>query len=323
MMSSNAISGMDERMAYDDTQYDGAQNAGMSEEDSSTVGKGTWKKVAIGTTTGLVFGAASTLLTSSVIEGGEAEAAEGTENETANNNHDALSPGLQPIVDESVMVASTVDDSMSFSEAFGAARAEVGPGGVFEWHGRLYGTYYADEWDNMSAAEREAYNDQFAWSSGSHSDTQGKERTVAKEEHHDNAAQTGEQAGGVAQEEQHNNTAQTGEQTGEVDITGEVETVPDIEVLGVVHDTETGMNVGGILVDGQEYVMLDVDNDGYFDVVAADHNQNGTIERDELEDISGEGIAVDRVAEMANQSGGDLANNNEPDYTNDDSSALV
>lgn len=41
----------------------------------------------------------------------------------------------------------TVTDDMSFSEAFAAAREELGPGGVFEWNGQLYGTFYATEVD--------------------------------------------------------------------------------------------------------------------------------------------------------------------------------
>ncbi|MDE6397117.1 MAG: hypothetical protein K2K84_07585, partial [Muribaculaceae bacterium] len=43
---------------------------------------------------------------------------------------------------------------MSFSTAFAAARAQVGAGGVFEWHGNLYGTYYLEEWDGMSNGQR-------------------------------------------------------------------------------------------------------------------------------------------------------------------------
>jgi len=59
--------------------------------------------------------------------------------------------------DDYMAVASGVDDSMSFSQAFAAARTEVGPGGLFTWHGNTYGTYYADEWNNMSAEEKEQY----------------------------------------------------------------------------------------------------------------------------------------------------------------------
>ena len=50
-----------------------------------------------------------------------------------------------------------VDDNASFSQAFADASAQVGPGGVFEWHGRVYGTYYKDEWDNMTAEQKHEY----------------------------------------------------------------------------------------------------------------------------------------------------------------------
>ena len=45
-------------------------------------------------------------------------------------------------------------DAHSFSDAFAQARAELGPGGVFEYHGKLYGTYYESEWRHMSAHDR-------------------------------------------------------------------------------------------------------------------------------------------------------------------------
>ena len=41
----------------------------------------------------------------------------------------------------------TVTDDMSFSEAFGSAREELGAGGVFEWNGQVYSTFYATEVD--------------------------------------------------------------------------------------------------------------------------------------------------------------------------------
>jgi hypothetical protein len=58
---------------------------------------------------------------------------------------------------EEMEVATSVDDSMSFSEAFAAAREEVGAGGLFVWHGNTYGTYYKEEWDSMTAEEKEEY----------------------------------------------------------------------------------------------------------------------------------------------------------------------
>ena len=54
-------------------------------------------------------------------------------------------------------IAGGVNNTMSFSEAFATARAEVGAGGMFYWHGQAYGTYYAPEWNNMSASERAEY----------------------------------------------------------------------------------------------------------------------------------------------------------------------
>jgi hypothetical protein len=49
-----------------------------------------------------------------------------------------------------ISIAEGVNDGMSFAEAFAAARHEVGAGGVFEWHGGVYGTYYGNEWAGFS-----------------------------------------------------------------------------------------------------------------------------------------------------------------------------
>lgn len=62
-----------------------------------------------------------------------------------------------PAGPEYMDVATSVDDSMSFGEAFAAARHEVGAGGLFVWHGQTYGTYYKEEWDAMSDADKEEY----------------------------------------------------------------------------------------------------------------------------------------------------------------------
>lgn len=58
------------------------------------------------------------------------------------------------LVNENGVRYAHVTDDMSFSEAFAAAREQVGPGGAFEWHGNYYGTYYSEEWDQMSNTER-------------------------------------------------------------------------------------------------------------------------------------------------------------------------
>lgn len=44
----------------------------------------------------------------------------------------------------------TVEENISFSEAFAQARAEYGPGGFFEWKGNGYNTYYKEELESLS-----------------------------------------------------------------------------------------------------------------------------------------------------------------------------
>ena len=37
--------------------------------------------------------------------------------------------------------------------------AELGAGGVFEWHGKAYNTFYAEEWKSMSDEERREFQE--------------------------------------------------------------------------------------------------------------------------------------------------------------------
>lgn len=82
---------------------------------------------------------------------------------------DAVFGTASDAVSEHVAVASdltlanNVTDDMTFSEAFAAARSEVGPGGIFYYHGNAYGTYYETEWNNMSEDDKADY-----WASVSH-----------------------------------------------------------------------------------------------------------------------------------------------------------
>lgn len=58
-------------------------------------------------------------------------------------------------IDSNTPFADIVSDDMSFSEAFAAARDQVGAGGLFEWHGQTYNTFYEDEWQDASADLRD------------------------------------------------------------------------------------------------------------------------------------------------------------------------
>ena len=62
-------------------------------------------------------------------------------------------PEDEQIENEEVVHADPVplnEDGQSFAEAFADARQELGPGGVFEWNGNLYNTFYAEELNNMT-----------------------------------------------------------------------------------------------------------------------------------------------------------------------------
>lgn len=103
-----------------------------------------WKRVAIGGISGILIGSAAAY---SVSKWNAAQAAA-----------DSAADANNPTTDEHAM-AHNVTDDMTFAEAFAAARDEVGAGGVFTWHGGVYGTFYADEWNAMSADEQKAYFD--------------------------------------------------------------------------------------------------------------------------------------------------------------------
>jgi hypothetical protein len=66
----------------------------------------------------------------------------------------------QPVVNIPVTeskIASNVSNTMNFSQAYEEARKEVGSGGVFAWHGQLFNTFSATEWNSMSEIEKQNY----------------------------------------------------------------------------------------------------------------------------------------------------------------------
>lgn len=192
--------------------------------------------------------------------------AAGQENMAAENDQE-FNGEIPAWSDGEVAVAQGDYDDMSFSEAFAAARAEVGPGGAFEWHGRVYGTYLRDEWQNMSAEERADYKSHFSWNSHSSAS-------------HDGLAQ---------------NESETSSNHSE-DITGEVveqnNEIPVVEVIGVAHNSESDSNIAVVSVDDDVVVLVDVDNDERFDVMATDINSDGKLSENEVFDIRDNNLTV-------------------------------
>ena len=207
-------------------------------------------------------------------------------------------------VDNEVQVATSVNDDMSFGEAFAAARAEVGAGGVFEWHGQIYNTYTAEEWNNMTDEEKAEFSDHFNWSRIDHSTSD-----VAPH------ATNGDDIEVISVT--HEETAQPAEAEviqAEYTEVGAGET--EVEILGVVHDD--GMYFGGVNVGGEEVVLVDVDGDLTFDYMASDFNHNGTVDENELVDIQSEQLTVNDLGGLTSDPAGDmLASNDGPDYIMD------
>ena len=111
-----------------------------------------WQTVTIGGVAGIAMGAAAT----HTVEALAADADEAVELVEEDDTLDATSPETEGATVTEVHQA-TVNQNLSFGEAFAAARAEVGAGGVFIWHGQLYNTYTADEWQAMNDAQRDEF----------------------------------------------------------------------------------------------------------------------------------------------------------------------
>jgi hypothetical protein len=148
-----------------------------------------WRKIAMGAGVGILLGAVPTLVSGARASAPNAAAPAGAPNvdtddvelddatvsEEVDLTEDDLNEfatevqenevpaeeGASAWADEQAQVATAVNDDMSFSEAFMAARDEVGVGGAFEWQGNVYSTYTADEWDEQSEAEIEQYCSHF------------------------------------------------------------------------------------------------------------------------------------------------------------------
>ena len=106
-----------------------------------------WKHVTLGGVSGILMGAG-------LLYAGQAIAA--TKTDVLEETADASTAEAQQAdsATEAALPVAQIHNDMSFGEAFAAARAEVGPGGVFIWHGGIYNTYTADEWNAMTPQQK-------------------------------------------------------------------------------------------------------------------------------------------------------------------------
>lgn len=196
--------------------------------------------------------------------------------------------------DEGLRIAQ-VDDSDSFAEAFADARQQVGPGGAFEWRGQVYNTYYAEEWDNMSAEQRAEF--------------QAKVDTDDIAVDYDYAQDTPAPDGGD------DIIASNAEMVDEP--------VEDpIEVLAVETVTDESGNtitIAAVEIEGEAALLYDVDNNGEMDYAIQDLNCDNEIADNEIIPISDGQIETSDLQQLMDNdgTGNYLAYNDDmPDYMN-------
>ena len=294
-MNTDSTTFDNESMKNEETQLDNNQtNAEKQENAAETTHtkRAQWVKIGGSAGTGLLLGAASALLTSSTL------ADDSTEDSTDNTS--------SALGDSSVPVAESVNNDMSFSEAFAAARHEVGAGGAFEWHGNVYSTYYAEEWNSMTEEEQNDYYSHVNHTpSAYHAETHDTAEVVSVD---DSQAHTTEQ-----------DNPQTSTASNDIAQTSTTSSVDDveIEVLGVNHDDATGANVVSMTVGGHGAILVDVDNNNTIDIMAMDVNDDGQISGNEIADVSDQGLTIDQFGTPTDPAGNMYASNDDlPDYVN-------
>lgn len=257
-------------------------------------GGSTLKSSLVGGATGIALGAVSSLLTGATVLPINPD---DPQNDADHHN------------DVKITFATSVNDDMTYNEAFSAARQEVGPGGAFVWHGTVYGTYYGSEWNALTPEQQAEFsqnaiaqqpvvennhsaNNHHTSNHQQHTDTQHQQQH--HEEHHE------------AAHDQHTEVV-------EVEVDGVVENV-ELEDGSVV-------NLGFATIDGHDATFVDVDHDGSFDLVAVDANDDGTITNNEVSELSqNSGMNVDsfyaELGQTAPEPTGDILA--DTGYTNDD-----
>lgn len=281
----------------DESSQEKEQTAKQTTKKSSS-----WKQVTAGGISGILLGGASTFFTGSSSAENDPDAPAHGSQSTTSNEATPVSPDSHVTVDG--LSVATVSDDMSFNEAFAAAREEVGPGGVFEWHGGVYGTYYANEWNSMTPEQQAEFGNRVSYGTGetttSHDTTAP---TTTAEVHHTADAHT---ITGVNPEVTH--VEENGHTENEVQIVGvNEETMDDGSVV----------TIGQLEVNGQEVFVVDVDHDGTFDIMGTDLNGDGVISENEIYNIQDQGMHVADFQQHMDIDPSDNYLADLPDYTND------
>lgn len=219
-----------------------------------------WKPVTISGMTGILMGAGS-MYASQVLTTDE-----------------------MPVVVESSelpLKESSVGGCKSFRDAFEVARAELGPGGVFRWHGNIYSTYTAEEWNALSTEEKNNFA-QKVKPEVSAADIDTNE--IAKTESATSATDEDVKVASV-QEEDHVAKAQV---VAEESTPIKSDDDDDVHVIGfgdVNLADGRSITVEELEINGQRVAVIDVDKDGVGDFAMSDLNHNNRADEGEVIDL--------------------------------------
>ena len=238
--------------------------------------KEVWKPVTISGVTGILMGAGAMYAAQEFMK---------DENVVADNS-DNSSDQLKEAI---------VDDSLSFKDAFDTARAEVGPGGVFRWHGNIYNTYTADEWKAMSDEDKHLFAQQV---SPADIDTNQIAEAAPSED-----VQIAENTNDLADETYASATVVEDTETVTAQTVAEDEAGDDdVRVIGYGDiDLANGraVTVEELEINGQRVAIIDVDQDGVGDIAMSDLNHNNRPDDGEIIDLhTGDVLSYDNNASM-------------------------
>lgn len=203
--------------------------------------KSPWKKVAVGTTSGILLGVGASYAVDSF-------AANNDKNDTSSTETSKA---------EEIKVAK-VSEEQSFDDAFASARAQVGAGGVFHWHGGVYGTYTEEEWNSMS--------DQGKSDFAKAAQPEIRANAIANERlaetnanHHETATNDHQHIAETTTTNTHQHAVHNGSSDQDSDDS-------DVHIVGYGR------------IQGHQAVALDINDNGEADVAIIDWNDNGRLD---------------------------------------------
>lgn len=235
---------------------------------------------AVGAAWGVGAALAANQLYDSYVERQQNGSEENSTDEPTQNNEVEDTPiGMN----EGVPPIAQVSDELPFNQAFEEAREQVGAGGVFYWRGRVYGTFYENEWNDMSESQRAEWESRIDYSEvmNGHEFHQALQPEVN---------QNNIQVDTPEESTMSNHTTTTSDSSDD-----------EVHVVGVaIQDNgQGGIATLAALQNGEDMaVVVDVESDGRLDISIHDDNGNNSIEGNEIHDIRDDNLSTAEVIDV-------------------------